>query len=172
MALQCASGVAAAVPLMVRRAAPDDAQAIAGLYRELVGNPAVSVLPQRIAEVSQDPNTALWVCEQGAQVCGTALVSLCADVMFERQPFAVVENVVVAAAARGQGVGAALLRHVEAFCLARDCSKILLLSASQRHAAHRFFERAGFLGSAKRGFVKYRSAFGAEPEAGAPPLSR
>ncbi|XAH25024.1 GNAT family N-acetyltransferase [Xylophilus sp. GW821-FHT01B05] len=149
----------AASAAVVRRAVPGDAQAIAGLYRELVDNPAVSVLPQRIAEVSLDPRTALWVCEWQAQVCGTALVSLCADVMFQSQPFAVVENVVVAAAARGQGVGAALLRCVEAFCLASDCSKIMLLSSSQRQDAHRFFERAGFAGSAKRGFVKYRSAF-------------
>lgn len=143
----------------VRSARPDDAERIADLYRQLVNNPAVTVLPERIAAVSADPNIGLFVCEHRGAVEGTALVSLCADVMFGTQPFAVVENVVVNDRSRKLGLGAALLRHIEAFCLTKDCSKIMLLSSVQREQAHRFFEQAGFLGSAKRGFVKYRSAF-------------
>ncbi|MDR3390358.1 MAG: GNAT family N-acetyltransferase [Sulfuriferula sp.] len=145
--------------LAIRRALPADAAHIALLYAELVNNPAIAVLPERIEQISQDPNTALFVCENQGVVCGTALVSLCADVMFKSQPFAVVENVVVAASARGQGLGTLLLRHVEEFCLASDCSKMMLLSAIEREHAHRFFKRAGFTGSTKRGFVKYRRNF-------------
>ena len=58
---------------------------------------------------------------------------------------------------RPDELGSALLRHIEAFGLANNCSKIMLLSAVQRQDAHRFFERLGFSGGAKRGFVKYRS---------------
>lgn len=143
----------------VRNALPSDAQRIAELYRQLVSNPGVCVWPERIATVSTDPNTGLFVCEHSGQVEGTALVSLCADVMFGAQPFAVVENIVVDDRVRSQGLGAALLHHIEAFCLVNNCSKIMLLSSIQREQAHRFFERAGFVGSKKRGFVKYRSAF-------------
>ncbi len=144
---------------VVRSALPSDAQRIAELYHQLVANPGITVLPERIAAVSTDPNTGLFVCEHLGAVEGTAMVSLCADVMFGAQPFAVVENIVVNDALRSQGLGAALLCHVEAFCLTKDCSKIMLLSSIQREQAHRFFERAGFVGSKKRGFVKYRSAF-------------
>lgn len=35
----------------------------------------------------------------------------------------------------------------------------MLLSASQRFDSHAFFEKQGFKGAIKRGFVKYRSAF-------------
>jgi N-acetylglutamate synthase-like GNAT family acetyltransferase len=146
-------------PVVVRLATPADAQSIAQLYAQLVTNPAVSVLPERISEVAKDPNTALLICEYGGHACGTALVSLCADVMFKSQPFAVVENVVIAKSARGQGVGTVLFEHIENFCRAAECSKIMLLSAVGRADAHRFFERMGFVGSAKRGFVKYRSKF-------------
>jgi len=148
------------LPVVVRLAAPADAAAIAQLYAQLVSNPAVSVLPERIAQVAQDPNTALFVCECVGVVCGTALVSLCADVMFNTQPFAVVENVVIDESVRGQGVGTALFQHIESFCRDAECSKIMLLSSAGREDAHRFFERMGFVGSAKRGFVKYRSSFG------------
>jgi N-acetylglutamate synthase-like GNAT family acetyltransferase len=146
-------------PAIVRRAAPTDAAAIAALYAQLVSNPSVSVMPDRIAQVAKDPNTALLICECGGHACGTALVSLCADVMFKAQPFAVVENVVIDESARGQGVGTVLFQHIESFCRAAECSKIMLLSAVDREDAHRFFERMGFVGSSKRGFVKYRRNF-------------
>ena len=79
--------------------------------------------------------------------------------MFRTQPFAVVENVIVDTAARGLGVGATLFNNIEAFCFNRNCSKIMLLSSVQRSDSHMFFEKQGFKGSVKRGFVKYRSAF-------------
>ncbi|MBI2749785.1 MAG: GNAT family N-acetyltransferase [Burkholderiales bacterium] len=144
---------------LIRKANPSDAQRIAELYQQLVNNPAVSVQPERIAQVSTDRNAALFVCEYRGQVHACASVSLCADVMFGAQPFAVVENVIVSDEVRHRGLGTALLRHIEAFCLDHDCSKIMLLSSNQRDQAHRFFEGAGFSGSTKRGFVKYRSAF-------------
>ena len=91
----------------VRTAKPNDSHRIAELYALLVENPAVKVLPERIAQISDDPNTALFVCERDGMVEGTALVSLCSDVMFGFQPFAVVENIVVTQALRGKGLGAA-----------------------------------------------------------------
>ncbi|WP_200916529.1 GNAT family N-acetyltransferase [Jeongeupia sp. HS-3] len=142
---------------------PEDAEGIQGLYAELVGSAEIAVQPERIAHIAGDANTALFVAEIQARICGTALVSLCNDVMFKSQPFAVVENVVVTAASRSVGVGRLLFAHIEAFCLAADCSKIMLLSSAERADAHRFFERAGFTGSTKRGFVKYRRHFSASP---------
>lgn len=145
--------------LKVRRAVPDDAGRIDALYGQLVGNTPRCVLPERIRELSENLKTMLLVAELDGRVCGTLLVSLCDDVMFNRQPFAVVENIVVDAAARNHGVGAGLLREAEAFCAASDCSKIMLLSSMERTDAHRFFERCGFDGSIKKGLVKYRRSF-------------
>ena len=145
--------------VVVRRAQADDADEVARLYAQLVANPTVRVLPERLAELASASDTALFVVERAGRLAGTVLVTLCADVMFGRRPFAVVENIVVDAEARGQGIGAALLSEVDRFCLAADCSKIMLLSAAERGDAHRFFERAGYAGDRKRGFVKYRNAF-------------
>ena len=87
------------------------------LYAQLVENPAVNVLPECIEQISADFNTGLFVCERDGSVEGTALASLCADVMFGFQPFAVVENIVVNPAHRGTGLGAAMLQHTVTFCL-------------------------------------------------------
>jgi GNAT superfamily N-acetyltransferase len=141
---------------IIRRAVPFDAEGIASLFTQLVSDPSMSVLPERIVQISQDANTALLVAECHGRLCATALVSLCSDIMFRFQPFAVVENIVVDESVRRTGIGTALLRHIERFCIDADCSKIMLLSAADRQTAHQFFERAGFSGSSKRGFVKYR----------------
>jgi len=144
---------------VMRRAVADDAPHLERLYRQLVDNPDICVLPGRIEALADDPATALFVCDVDGQVRGTVLVSLCRDVMFRHQPFAVVENLVLDESVRGQGIGALLLRHVEQFCAAHDCSKMMLLSSVTRVEAHRFFAGMGFRGDNKRGFVKYRRDF-------------
>ena len=143
----------------IRRARAQDASEVARLYARLVANPALNVLPDRLAELETSADAALFVADRGDRLAGTVLVALCPDAMFGRRPFAVAENIVVDAAARGQGVGSALLAAVERFCMAADVSKIMLLSAIERADAHAFFERQGYAGDRKRGFVKYRSAF-------------
>ena len=141
---------------IIRRAVSSDAENIATLYRQLVDNTSVAVLPERIVQIAKDNNTALFVCEQDGRLCATALVSMCLDVMYRFQPYAVIENFVVDKSSRRNGTGTALINYIEEFCLNADCSKIMLLSTANRVTAHRFFERAGFNGSSKRGFVKYR----------------
>jgi GNAT superfamily N-acetyltransferase len=75
--------------------------------------------------------------------------------MFCDQPFAVVENIVVDAGSRGQGLGRALMDHIKAEGLRRRCTKIMLLSSASRTEAHRFFESCGYRGEVKKGFVNY-----------------
>jgi GNAT superfamily N-acetyltransferase len=143
----------------VREAKPEDALRLSELYHQLVNNPGIKVEPEQIQAVYDDERSRLFVCDYQGDVVGSALVSLCFDVMFSKQPFAVVENVIVDVAARGLGVGSALFKEIEIFCVNTNCSKIMLLSASQRTDSHAFFEKQGFKGAIKRGFVKYRSAF-------------
>ncbi|WP_445946070.1 GNAT family N-acetyltransferase [Shewanella sp.] len=56
------------------------------------------------------------------------------------------------------GIGSTLFKEIEAFCFNSNCSKIMLLSSAERSDSHTFFEKQGFKGSVKRGFVKYRTA--------------
>ncbi|ALS60351.2 hypothetical protein AT302_11795 [Pandoraea norimbergensis] len=129
------------------------------LYRQLVDDDRVSVTPSQIEVLAQDTRTRLFVADVEGIVRGTVIVTVCPDAMYADQPFAVIENIVVDTQCRGSGVGRALLREVERFCLTQNCSKMMLLSAVARAEAHRCFEHSGFLGDIKRGFVKYRRQF-------------
>jgi N-acetylglutamate synthase-like GNAT family acetyltransferase len=144
---------------MIRRALAHDAAAIEGLYRELVSDPLVSILPEQVAALAESTSSFLLVAESSGTICGSALLNICPDVMYRQQPFGVIENVVVAKVRRGTGIGGMLLAHIEQLALDRDCTKLMLLSGASRMEAHAFFRRCGFYGDTKNAFVKYRRQF-------------
>jgi N-acetylglutamate synthase-like GNAT family acetyltransferase len=145
----------------IREAAADDAPAIECLYRELVSDPSIQVLPAQVAALSASPTSFLLVAEVAGAIGATALLTICPDAMYRAQPFGVVENVVVTVALRGRGVGRILLAHIEQMAIAHDCTKLMLLSSQTRHDAHAFFRRCGFTSDTKHAFVKYRREFAA-----------
>ncbi|HEX7027656.1 MAG TPA: GNAT family N-acetyltransferase [Gammaproteobacteria bacterium] len=144
----------------IREAVAEDAVALTELYRLLKVDPNIQVQPGRLIELRADPGSFLIVCEAGGgKPVGTVHVTLFPDAMYGNQPFAVLENIVIAEASRSRGIGTMLMNHVEEFCFSRGCSKIMLLSNAQRGDAHRFFSRAGYSSSKKVGFVKYRGDY-------------
>lgn len=143
---------------MIRPATAGDAPAIESLYRELVSDPLIRVEPDQIEALSRSSTSFLLVAESGG-VLATALLTLCPDAMYRRQPFGVVENVVVSRQSRGQGIGRDLFAHVEHLAFTHECTKLMLLSSAARPEAHAFFRSCGFTSDAKLGFVKYRRNF-------------
>jgi ribosomal protein S18 acetylase RimI-like enzyme len=145
---------------VVRQASSGDALALESLYASLAPPVApVRVLPARLAEIEEDPHTLLLVLSTQDTICGSAMMTLCLDAMFQNQPFAVIENVVVAPESRRSGAASALLEELERMAIERDCSKILLASGVERVPAHAFFRSRGYDQTLKRAFVKYRSWF-------------
>lgn len=148
--------------VVIRRAGAHDAPAIKGLYRQLVSDSNVCVDSAQVATLAASSTSFLLVAEVGGVTCATALLTLCADVMYRTQPFGVVENVIVAESMRGRGIGRDLLARVEQLAVTHDCTKLMLLSSVARSDAHAFFRRCGFVGDTKQAFVKYRRNFAIE----------
>jgi GNAT superfamily N-acetyltransferase len=142
----------------IRQAIPADASQLERLYRQLVAGSPVCVVPERLAELLVSEHAYLAVADRSGLLLGTMFLSLCLDPMYGKQPFGVIENIVVAEDARGTGVGTALLEHLQGLALKADCSKLMLSSAADRISAHAFFGRSGFAPN-KVGFVKYRRAW-------------
>jgi GNAT superfamily N-acetyltransferase len=57
---------------------------------------------------------------------------------------AVVEDVVVDAAHRGQGIGRAMMTHAVSVCREKGCYKMALSSNLKRERAHAFYDALGF----------------------------
>jgi ribosomal protein S18 acetylase RimI-like enzyme len=133
--------------ISVRPATQADVPALLNLYTELhPADPPPSVqtaLDVWRAIEAQDGRTVL-VAEAGGTVVGTVDCAVLPNLTRGARPFALIENVVVAAGHRRSGVGSSLLEA--AVCLARQagCYKVQLLSRTERLSAHAFYESLGF----------------------------
>ena len=56
-----------------------------------------------------------------------------------------IEDVVVDAATRGRGIGEALVREALALARREGVARVMLTSNATRRAAHRLYERMGFV---------------------------
>jgi N-acetylglutamate synthase-like GNAT family acetyltransferase len=144
----------------IRRATKEDSDSIADLYRELVADSPISVLPERVDALAKSDQTFLLVCDDEGDIIATALLCLCQDVMYNNQPFAIVENVIVHSQYQREGIGKSMMDYIEDFCLQQDCSKIMLLTSNENRNARDFYTAMGYDPDAKIGFVKYRKYFG------------
>jgi GNAT superfamily N-acetyltransferase len=112
--------------------------------REDLGPPLPEAYGIALDTVLADPKQTLLVAESDGRLVGTACVIVVPNLSYRARPYAIVENVVVDAEARGQRWGEQLmLRAIE---LAREsgCYKVSLTSNKSRLDSHRFYERLGF----------------------------
>jgi N-acetylglutamate synthase-like GNAT family acetyltransferase len=151
--------------ITVREAKAADAPALQLLYQELVPEAPVDVREDSIDQLAASATSFLLVAEANTEILGTLLLTICPDVMFADQPFAVFENIVVRTSWRRRGIGRHLLAEAQCISMNLACSKILLMSSKFRTEAHGFFHAQGFAGDEKRGFVKFRSRCVFESEA-------
>jgi len=87
------------------------------------------------------------VAVDGPDVVGTMQLSFIPGLSRQGALRAQVEAVRVAAGHRGRGLGAAMLGWAIAEARRRGCALVQLTTDKSRDAAHRFYERLGFVAS-------------------------
>jgi GNAT superfamily N-acetyltransferase len=122
--------------------------------------PDASAQRRGLAGIIGDPRigSILVAREDGAAVGMVNLLFTVSTALGER--VALLEDMVVAPAARGRGVGAELLAHAIAHARARGCRRITLLTDGANEAAQRFYARHGFAAS---GMLPMRLALADNP---------
>lgn len=126
----------------VTEATPDVQAALARLLPQL--NPGLQVPSlERVKAIVEDPDVALLFARDGDEVTGTATVIVYTTPFWIK---ARIDEVVVDAAARGKGVGEALVHACLDIARARGAQIAELQSArtEARAVAHRLYRRMGF----------------------------
>jgi ribosomal protein S18 acetylase RimI-like enzyme len=146
------AGCSGAVPPRVRCATARDLPAVVALYAlPGDGNQADAELDPRyeaaLQAIGQDPDNGLFVAEVEGAVVGTFQRTIIQHVAYRGGKVAQIENVMVDPAARGRGVGLAMMRWAIDEARARGCYRVQLTSNKARTRAHRFYERLGFVRS-------------------------
>jgi GNAT superfamily N-acetyltransferase len=95
-------------------------------------------------EILADPRRRFLIAEDRARIVGTADMIVVANLTHAARPVAFVENVVVTAERRGDGIGRRLMEEVLRRAELAGCYKVQFLSNKSRTRAHAFYERLGF----------------------------
>ena len=127
----------------IRAARACDAAALAELCGEL-GYPASrQQVVARLATIEATDTASVFVAED-AQGCVSGWLHVAQTAHLINDADAEILGLVVAAAARGAGVGTALLRAASDWARTRGLAQLRVRSRLERERAHRFYERAGF----------------------------
>jgi len=121
-------------------ATPELRDALAVLLPQL--NPSLPIPSlDHLAAVVADPTATLLVARDGPHIVGTAAVVVYTTPIWVK---ARIEDVVVDQAARGHGVGEAVVKACVEVARGRGAGIVELQSARSREAANRLYPRLGF----------------------------
>lgn len=143
--------------VVVRRASQSDLDALLSLYQELAGSKITAAPSDRanaeplLTEILVDPRRELAVAVLDDQLVGTADLLVVPNLTHRGEPWATVENVIVASTARRKGVGRALMGHLIEQARMAGCHKLQLVSGKRRAEAHEFYRSMG-LNAVAEGF--------------------
>lgn len=133
--------------LAIRAASADDLPGLLGLYRELnPDDPALdaALAADRFAAIDAQPGMTVFIGFAGDIAAASVTLVVVPNLTRSGAPYALIENVVTAAAFRRQGFAGALIQHAIAKAWAAGCYKVMLLTGSKDPATLRFYENCGF----------------------------
>ena len=134
--------------LLMRPAAAADLRQVLELYAQPDFDDG-NVLPLETARQLLDrfddyPDYTLYVAERSGDIVGSFALLVMHNLGHLGAPSAIVEDVVVAPALQGHGIGKAMMRFVLDLCREKGCYKLMLASNAKRKRAHAFYELLGF----------------------------
>lgn len=133
--------------LEIRAATREDLSAVLGLLSQMHEMPATEstqALEDTFREILTSPSRVLLLAVQGGVVAGSLDLVVVANLTRGGRPWAGIENLVVDADRRRQGIGSALIDVAVDLARQLDCYKLQLVSHERRGAAHDLYRRSGF----------------------------
>ena len=129
--------------MSIRRITSSDVQSAAALLAEL-GYPTTEAdLGERLKAIATNPDDAVLVAAEDGNILG--LVSVHSFEMIHRPGrLGRITSLIVAASARGRGLGTNLLAAAEKHLRAYGCAKLEVTSGEQRSSAHDFYAANGY----------------------------
>jgi GNAT superfamily N-acetyltransferase len=100
---------------------------------------------ERIFEkISSYPWYRVYVARQAERIVGTFALLIMDNLAHMGAPSGIVEDIAVAPAWQGRGIGKQMMRYAMMKCQEAGCYKLALSSNRKRVAAHEFYRELGF----------------------------
>jgi GNAT superfamily N-acetyltransferase len=140
--------------LTIRSATMKDLPALLKLLGQMHGEEPADSATSELEEVLSNPIRTLLVAERKGELVGTLDLIVVPNLTRGGKPWAAIENVVVDAGQRRQGIGGSLLDSAVEIARSCGCYKLQLVSHQKRDAAHALYRHAHF-DAPVRGYRRY-----------------
>lgn len=148
-----------ALPAVSMEIAPiraEDLPALSALYQQLLPNESsVEQMEVALQTIKNTPNQIVLGAHIDGRLVGSVLGIACQMLFGPCKTFMVIEDVVVDANYRRQGVGEALIRSLETYAAERNCSYCMLITDTFRKHAQRFYASLGYETDQYLGYKKH-----------------
>lgn len=128
----------------IRTAIQEDTQAIGALLAQLEHPTAENLVAERLTQLIAHPDHELIVYELNNEVVAFMSIHFIPQIAYPGD-FAMVSYFAVDHNLRSRGLGKEMEEHCVLLAKARKCNRIELHSSIRRTAAHRFYERQGYV---------------------------
>lgn len=142
---------------VIRKIRANELSALLELYRHLhaddVALPVIADLEHLWQRILNDPRLHYFVADVDGRIVSSCTLAIILNLTRGAKPYGLIENVVTHSEFRNQGLGTRVLQEALKLAGEQDCYKVMLLTGRKNPATLRFYERAGFEGGVKTGFV-------------------
>ena len=135
--------------MKIRGVLESDAPDVATLLSELGYDVSANEIPPRLDRVHAEEGAAYLAEDDDGAALGL-IVLVDHAVLHASGPVALITALVVYSAARGQGVGRALVDKAKDWARERQCVRLLVTSGEQRTDAHAFYTACGLQYTGRR----------------------
>jgi GNAT superfamily N-acetyltransferase len=114
-----------------------------------------SVARRVFESILETPGLSMLVLEQDGAIVASAYLNVVPNLTRAAAPYAIIENVVVDEAHRGQGLGKDIMARTLDVAWEAGCYKAMLQTGSRRPSTHAFYRACGFSGDEKYAYVAH-----------------
>ena len=143
--------------MIIRTIQDSDLNNLIALYSHL--NPKDDTLPTQDKVISvwheflDNPIINCFVAEKDGILVASCTLVIVPNLTRGCRPYGLIENVVTHSDYQHQGIGKAIINYTLDYAWQQHCYKVMLMSNSNRHEAHRFYQACGFSSDQKQAFI-------------------
>ena len=143
---------------MIREAHSCDLDGLLRLYTQLHDNPfpeKTDELMDLWNEILSDANHHIIVADADGELVSSCVCVIIKNLTHNRQPYALIENVITDSAHRGKGYATACLDFAKNIALKEGCYKLMLMTGSKEQSTLNFYRNAGYNSNDKTAFIQW-----------------
>jgi GNAT superfamily N-acetyltransferase len=141
----------------VREIQANELDALLDLYKHLHTKDDPLPAREQVCKVWEamlaSPMMKCLVVERDGRLASSCVLTIIPNLTRGARPYGLIENVVTHAEYRQLGLGTAVLRYALEAAWRERCYKVMLLTGRKDPAVHRFYQKTGFEGGEKAGYI-------------------